>query len=311
MTDNYPSMKALTDQALNIFDDILQSKSSITGLPTGLISLDEVTSGLQAGDLIIIGGQSSMGKTSLAMSIVENAVNKSDTSIGLFTMETTAIKLTIRLLNSMARFDNTKVATTDFEQEDFKKLNHASAILSSADIYIEDTNHLTLDDICQRVKMMDQQVREKQNTNAVDQGRPNPKISGLRLVVIDYLQLINLKKSVSPYENELEEIGRRLKNLAKELGASVILLSQFDYKMKKINNQIPKLKDFGKYGTVIGYADLVLTIHRDEVYHPDSHEKGTALVSILKHRNGPLCSMKLRFDGEFGRVDNYKTNQAK
>lgn len=264
-----------------------ENPSDITGVPTGYYDLDAKTSGLQEGDLIIIAGRPSMGKTSFALNIAEHVALEVGLPVGVFSMEMGGTQLAMRLLASVGRLDQHRVRTGRLNEDEWSHLSLALGRLHEAPMYIDETPGLNPIDLRARARRLHRQCGK------------------LGLIVIDYLQLMS---SASPGENratEISEISRSLKGLAKELAVPVVALSQLNRSLEQRPNKRPIMSDLRESGAIEQDADLITFIYRDEVYNPDSQDKGTAEIIIGKQRNGPIGTVRLTFIGEYTRFENY------
>ncbi|GAB6034314.1 replicative DNA helicase [Galenea microaerophila] len=305
---NYKTMETLLESALNKIDELFNSDGNITGVETHLTKFDEVTSGLQAGDLIIVAGRPSMGKTTFSMNIAENVATRSEVPVAVFSMEMPGEQLAMRMLSSLGRIDAQRMRTGKLTTDDWPKLNRAVGLLSNAEIYIDDTPALMITELRARARRIDMDIREKQRKAAVEAGVEDPEsqVTGLGLIVIDYLQLMRGSSANSDNRvNEISEISRGLKALAKELNIPVIALSQLNRSLEQRPDKRPKMSDLRESGAIEQDADLIVFIYRDEVYNPDSEAAGTAEIIIGKHRNGPLATIRLTFFGEYTRFENF------
>lgn len=304
---DYKAMDYLLDAAVRRVDELYNTDGSVTGLPTHLTDFDEVTSGLQNGDLIIVAGRPSMGKTTFSMNMAENAATKSDAAIGVFSMEMPAEQLVMRMLSSIGRIDAGRMRTGKLQPDDFNKFTTALTVLSQTEVLIDDTPALMINDLRARARRMDKDVRDRQLKKAQEAGLENPEdsVNGLGLIVIDYLQLMRGSVQTDNRVNEVSEISRGLKALAKELSVPVIALSQLNRSLEQRPDKRPKMADLRESGAIEQDADLILFIYRDEVYHPDTEDKGIGEIIIGKHRNGALANIRLAFRGEFTRFENY------
>ena len=262
--------------------------SDVTGVPTGYVKLDEMTSGLQGGDLIIIAGRPSMGKTALALNIAEHVAVGNGLPVAIFSMEMSSSQLATRMLGSIARVDQHKMRTGRISDKEWSDLTEAMAKLHDTPIYIDETGALTALEVRARAR------------------RLKREFSKLGLVVIDYLQLMAASSQGENRATEISEISRSLKAMAKELDAPVIALSQLNRALEQRPNKRPQMADLRESGAIEQDADLIFAIYRDEVYNPESPEKGTAEVNILKQRNGPIGTVKLTFRGQHTRFENYQ-----
>jgi replicative DNA helicase len=265
------------------------SKSDVTGVPTGFIDLDERTAGLQAGELVIVAGRPSMGKTALALNFAEHVAVKNGIPVAIFSMEMGATQLAMRLLGSIARVDQHKMRTGRLSDEEWSRLSTAMGELHNAPIYIDETGALNSLELRARARRMHRQSGK------------------LGLVVVDYLQLMSAAGQ-SQNENratEISEISRSLKALAKELACPVVALSQLNRALETRNDKRPMMSDLRESGAIEQDADLILFIYRDEVYFPEKVEsRGIAEVIIGKQRNGPIGKVELTFLGEHTRFEN-------
>lgn len=303
----YQDMQTLLNQAISTIDQRFNSDGSITGVETHLTDLDKVTSGLQKGDLIIVAGRPSMGKTTFSMNLAENAAIKNDSPIAVFSMEMPAEQIVLRMISSLGRIDAERIRTGNLEPEDFTKLNKAVSLLSQSQVFIDDTAALSITDLRSRARRIDKDVRDMQYKKAVESGVENPesKVTGLELIVVDYLQLMRGSTRTDNRVNEISEISRGLKAIAKELDLPLIALSQLSRNLEQRPDKRPKMADLRESGAIEQDADLILFIYRDEVYHPDTDDKGTAEIIIGKHRNGSLATIRLTFLGHFTRFENH------
>jgi len=266
-----------------------ENKSDVTGVPTGFIDLDERTAGLQAGELIIVAGRPSMGKTALALNFAEHVAVKNGIPVAVFSMEMGATQLAMRLLGSIAKVDQHKMRTGRLNDEEWSRLSSAMGDLHNAPIYIDETGALNSLELRTRARRMHRQSGK------------------LGLVVVDYLQLMSATGQ-SQGENratEISEISRSLKALAKELECPVVALSQLNRALETRNDKRPMMSDLRESGAIEQDADLILFIYRDEVYFPEKVEsRGIAEVIIGKQRNGPIGKVELTFLGEHTRFEN-------
>jgi replicative DNA helicase len=272
-------------------DTLYHSADTLTGLPTGFIDFDDMTSGLQEGDLIIIAGRPSMGKTTFAMNIAENAamhsVKEGGKPVLIFSMEMPAESLVMRMLSSLGRVDQHRVRTGKLNDSEWPRITSAISMLSEAKMYIDDTPSLTPTELRSRARRV---AREH---------------DGLSLIVIDYLQLMQVHGLKENRTAEISEISRALKALAKELHVPVIALSQLNRSLEQRQNRRPVMSDLRESGAIEQDADLIAFIYRDEVYNEDSPDKGMAEIIIGKQRNGPIGKVNLTFLGQFTRFENY------
>ena len=276
----------LLKNALGRIEELFQSGGEITGLSTGFIELDKMTSGLQESDLVIVAGRPSMGKTSFAMNLVEHAVLTQKKPILVFSMEMPADSLIIRMLSSIGRIDQTRVRNGKLEQEDWPKLNLAVTKLKDVPLFIDDTPALT-----------PTEVRSRARRVAREQG-------GLGMIMVDYLQLMQVAGSSEGRTAEISEISRSLKAIAKEFKVPMVALSQLNRSLEQRPNKRPVNSDLRESGAIEQDADVIMFIYRDEVYHEESEDKGVAEIIIGKQRNGPIGSCRLAFIGQYTRFEN-------
>src|SRR6266705_1984938 len=251
--------------------DLLYHKdnpSDITGVPTGFADLDRWTSGLQPGDLIIIAGRPSMGKTALALNMAEHVAVENKLPVAVFSMEMSGSQLALRMLGSIGRLDQHKLRTGRLSDDDWNRLTTAVGKLHDAPILVDESGALNALELRARARRLHRQY------------------GALGLIVVDYLQLMQATSEGENRATEISEISRSLKALAKELKVPVVALSQLSRAVEQD-------------------ADLILAIYREEVYTPDTPEKGVAEINILKQRNGPIGTVKLTFLGEYTRFENY------
>ncbi|MDO8263538.1 MAG: replicative DNA helicase [Gallionella sp.] len=262
--------------------------SDITGTATGFTDLDRMTSGLQAGDLVIVAGRPSMGKTAFSINIAENVAMDSKLPVAIFSMEMGASQLAMRMLGSVGKLNQHDLRTGRLQDDDWGRLTHALGKLNDAPIYIDESAALSALDLRARSRRL-----HRQN-------------NGLGLIVVDYLQLMssNAGKASENRATEISEISRSLKALAKELHVPVIALSQLNRSLEQRPNKRPVMSDLRESGAIEQDADLILFIYRDEVYNSDSPDKGKAEIIIGKQRNGPIGKVELAFRGEYTRFDN-------
>ncbi len=283
-------MKELLVGTLDRIDQLFQRDNPITGVPTGYFEIDGMTSGLQPSDLIIIAGRPSMGKTAFALNIAQNAAIKGEAAVAVFSMEMPAEQLAMRMLSSLGRIDQHKVRTGKLADDDWPRLTHAVGILSEAKLYIDDTPALSPGELRSRCRRL---AREQ----------------GLGMIVIDYLQLMQVPGNSENRATEISEISRSLKALAKELNVPVLALSQLNRSLESRSDKRPVMSDLRESGAIEQDADVIMFIYRDEVYNEDSTDKGIAEIIIGKQRNGPIGARKLRFMGEYTTFENLAFEQ--
>jgi replicative DNA helicase len=278
-------MGDLIMDTIKTVEQLFERKELVTGVPTGFLDLDRLTAGLQPSDLIIVAARPSMGKTAIVLNIAQYVALHANTAVAIFSLEMSKEQLVLRMLCSEARVDNAKVRTGYLGERDFPRLAMAAGRLAEAPIYIDDTpaqNVLELRAKARRLK------RE----------------ANIGLVVIDYLQLMRGLTAQENRTQELSEISRSLKSLAKELNIPVIALSQLNRQVEQRADRRPMMADIRESGAIEQDADVIMFIYRDEVYKPDSQDEGVAEVIIGKQRNGPTGTVRLAFRREYTRFDN-------
>ena len=287
---NIQKLDELIPQSIERMNEIAKNGSSLLGASTGYKDLDSKLQGLQNGDLIIVAARPSMGKTALSMNIVENFVLNKDIFGGVlvFSLEMPAESLTTRLLASNAKIDQQKVRSASMNQADLKKFMESSSKLKDLPLYIDDSSMLSPMELRARARRIARQ-------------EPN----GLSLIVVDYLQLMQLPASQENRVNQISEISRSLKMLAKELNVPVIALSQLNRAVEQRPNKRPIMADLRDSGAIEQDADVILFIYRDEVYNEDSEEGNKAEIIIGKQRNGPIGKVNLTFLKEFTRFEDF------
>lgn len=267
-------------ESLDLVDQLSKREERVTGVPTGFVRLDDLTAGFQPSDLVVIAGRPSMGKTSLALGIALHASTKHHHKVGIFSLEMSKEQLVLRMLSSLASVDSHALRTGRLLKEDWWRLAEAAGKLEQAPIFIDDSGALTV-----------QQMRGKARRLKAE--------SGLDLLVVDYLQLMQGRSDAESRQQEISDISRSLKALAKELHVPVVALSQLSRAVESRKPPIPVLADLRESGAIEQDADVVMFIYRDEVYNQDSDEKGMAAIMIKKHRNGPTGEVKLAFLEKF------------
>jgi len=260
----------------------------ITGVSSGYDDLDKMTAGLQPSDLIIVAARPSMGKTTFAMNIAEHAAMNEDKPVIIFSLEMPAESIMMRMLASLGRVDQTKVRTGQLEDDDWARVSSTMGLLlDQGKMYIDDSSGLT-----------PTEVRSRSRRIAREHG-------GVSLIMIDYLQLMQVPGLSENRTLEIAEISRSLKSLAKELKCPVVALSQLNRTLEQRADKRPINSDLRESGAIEQDADLIMFIYRDEVYNDDSQDKGTAEIILGKQRNGPIGKLRLTFQGQFSRFDNY------
>lgn len=263
-----------------------EEDSDVTGVATGFTDLDQKTSGLQPGDLIIVAGRPSMGKTAFSLNMAENVALYSGKPVAVFSMEMGGAQLAMRMLGSVGRLDQHKLRTGRLADDDWPNLTHALGKLSEAPIFIDETPSLNSIELRASSRRLYRQHGE------------------LGLIVVDYLQLMSANSTGENRATEISEISRSLKALAKELHVPVVALSQLNRSLEQRPNKRPVMSDLRESGAIEQDADLILFIYRDEVYNPETQDKGIAEIIIGKQRNGPIGTVRLTFLGEYTRFEN-------
>jgi replicative DNA helicase len=288
-----PLLTQVVDRVQELHDR--DNPSDITGVPTGYHDLDALTSGLQPGDLLIVAGRPSMGKTSLALNIGEHVAFEEGLPVAVFSMEMGGTQLAMRMLSSVGRLNAQKVRTGRLNDDEWERLSFAVGKMHEAPLYIDETPALNPIDLRGRARRLHRELGGM-----------------LGLIIIDYLQLMS---SANPRggENratEISEISRSLKSLARELNVPVMALSQLNRSLEGRPNKRPVMSDIRESGAIEQDADVIMFIYRDEVYNPDTPDKGSAEIIIGKQRNGPTGMTRLTFLGEYTRFENYASGGA-
>lgn len=280
-----PLLTQVVDRIQELHDR--DNPSDITGVPTGYHDLDSKTSGLQPGDLLIIAGRPSMGKTSLALNMAEYVAIEVGLPVAVFSMEMGGTQLAMRMLSSVGRLDAHRVRTGRLDDDDWSRLSFALGKMHEAPLYIDETPALNPIDLRARARRLHRQCGK------------------LGMIVIDYLQLMSVSGQGENRATEISEISRSLKSLAKELNVPVVALSQLNRSLEQRPNKRPVMSDLRESGAIEQDADVIMFIYRDEVYNPDTPDKGSAEIIIGKQRNGPIGMTRLTFVGEYTRFENF------
>jgi len=279
-------LKSILPDAVDRIDLLHQSGGDITGIPTGYTEFDKLTAGLQAGELIVIAGRPSMGKSTLAVNIAENAAIGAKVPTAIFSMEMPSQQLAFRMISSLGRVDQTHLRTGKFPDEDWSRINTAVQLMSDAPMFIDDSASLSPTEIRARARRLKRE-------------------HGLGLIVVDYLQLMQVHGSTENRATEISEISRSLKALAKELELPIIALSQLNRSVEQRTDKRPVMSDLRESGAIEQDADLIVFIYREEVYNQDTPRKGIADINIAKQRNGPIGDFPLTFVGRFTKFENW------
>lgn len=274
------SVNPLLDSALAKIDELFTSGTTMTGISSGFTDLDQMTSGLQKSDLIIVAARPSMGKTTFAMNLVENALMGQDKPVLVFSLEMPAEGLVTRMLASLGKIDQTRVRDGKLEEDDWPKLTNAVNMLKDKPLYIDDSSGVSPSEMRSRARRI---AREH---------------GSMGMIMVDYLQLMSLKGQVESRTQEISEISRSLKALAKEMQCPVIALSQLNRTLENRPNKRPVNSDLRESGAIEQDADVIMFIYRDEVYNEESEFKGRAEIIIGKQRNGPIGTAHLAFIGK-------------
>lgn len=285
-----PLLKQVVDRVQELYDR--DNPSDVTGVPTGLVDLDAITSGLQPSDMIVVAGRPAMGKTTFALNIAEHIAVECRLPVAIFSMEMPGTQLATRFISSIGRIDQSKIRSGRLSDEDWQRLTAAMGKLYDAPIYIDETPGLNPIDLRARCRRLARQCGK------------------LGLIVIDYLQLMSSARESDNRAAELSDISRSVKSLAKELHVPIIALSQLNRSLEQRPNKRPVMSDLRESGAIEQDADIIMFIYRDEVYNPDSPDKGTAELIIGKHRNGPTGMVRMTFIGESTRFENYAGGPA-
>ncbi|AMR68401.1 MULTISPECIES: replicative DNA helicase [Pseudomonadaceae] len=274
-------------KTIDRIDELFNTNEGLTGISTGFTDLDGMTSGLQPADLVIVAGRPSMGKTTFAMNLVENAVLRSDKVILVFSLEMPSDSIVMRMLSSLGRIDQTKVRSGKLDDDDWPRLTSAVNLLNERKLFIDDTAGISPTEMRARARRLAREHGE------------------IGMIMVDYLQLMRIPGSSGDNRtNEISEISRSLKALAKEFNCPVIALSQLNRSLEQRPNKRPVNSDLRESGAIEQDADIIMFVYRDEVYHPETEYKGVAEIIIGKQRNGPIGTCRLAFIGKYTRFDN-------
>ncbi|MDZ7643895.1 MAG: replicative DNA helicase [Woeseiaceae bacterium] len=286
----FQALKQILPATVDRIDLLHQSDGDVTGISTGYNEFDKLTAGLQKGDLIIVAGRPSMGKTTLAINIAENAAIGGRVPTAIFSMEMPSEQLAFRMISSLGRVDQSHLRTGRFPDEDWSRINTAVQLMSDAPIFIDDTPALTPTEIRARARRLKRE-------------------HGLGLIVVDYLQLMQVAGNTENRATEISAISRSLKALAKELAVPVIALSQLNRGVEQRTDKRPVMSDLRESGAIEQDADLIIFIYREEVYNQDTPRKGIADIHVAKQRNGPVGDFPLTFIGHFTKFENWVPEQ--
>lgn len=292
--EGFKDIQPLLAEVVERIDELYhrEGDSDVTGVPTGFSDLDRMTSGLQAGDLVIVAGRPSMGKTSLAMNIGEHVAIEQGLPVAVFSMEMGAVQLAMRMVGSVGMLDQHRMRTGKLTADDWPRLTSAVQRVQEAQIYIDETPALSSMEVRARARRLARQCGQ------------------LGMIIIDYMQLMSANSAGENRATEISEISRSLKALARELNCPLVALSQLNRSLEQRPNKRPVMSDLRESGAIEQDADLILFIYRDEVYNPDSPDKGTAEIIIGKQRNGPIGTVRLTFQGSSTRFLNYSSGMG-
>jgi len=279
-------IRDLLGDMIDKLDMLHQNQGQLTGVSTGFTELDRMTAGLQPGDLVIVAGRPSMGKTSFALNIGENAaLGRKQVPVAIFSMEMSRDQLGLRMISSLGRINQSHLRTGNFGDEEWSRINGAINMMKTAPIYIDDTGALTPTEVRARARRLKRE-------------------HGLGLVIVDYLQLMQVPGNKENRATEISEISRSLKALAKELSVPVIALSQLNRSVEQRTDKKPVMSDLRESGAIEQDADVIMMIYREEVYDSNTTRKGIADIIITKQRNGPTGEVSLTFLGEYTKFEN-------
>ncbi len=287
----FAEIKHVIRESLEIVEKLSQRKERITGVPTGYYELDDLLAGLQPSDLVVIAGRPSMGKTSLALGMAQHAAGHHGKVVAVFSLEMSKSQLVLRMLSSEARIDSHGLRTGRLQKEDWWRLAEATGRLEQAPIFIDDTGALTIQQMRGKARRLKQENKGK-----------------LDLIIVDYLQLMQGGDKESR-QQEISDISRSLKGLAKELDVPIVALSQLSRAVESRKPPIPMLADLRESGAIEQDADVVMFIYREEVYEPETEHKGIADILVSKHRNGPIGKRQLYFHEKYAKFENLETRE--
>jgi replicative DNA helicase len=285
LRQGFTDIKSIVKESFRTIDQLAQSRDLVTGIATGFVDLDERTSGLQDGDLVIVAARPSMGKTSFCLNVAQQAGLRAGETVGIFSLEMSKEQLVLRMLCADARVDAHRLRTGKLQEKDWTRLAKAYTDLSNARIFIDDSATAT-----------PLEMRAKARRLKAEHG--------LGLIVVDYIQLVSGAGRVENRQQEISSISRSLKGLAKELNVPVVALSQLSRAPEARTDKRPQLSDLRESGALEQDADVVMFIYREEEYKPTEENKGIAEIIIGKQRNGPTGTLRLAFIKEFTRFEN-------
>ena len=284
----FRQISEILPHTMDRIDELYQSKEGITGIPTGFTDIDKVTSGMQRGDLVVVAGRPSMGKTAFAMNVAVYVALEKNIPVGVFSLEMSGEQLAMRLLASLGQINSNQVRTGRISEKDWPRLNSAIGLLDKSPIYVDESSGLNVIELRSTVRKM----------MAESDGE-------LGLIIVDYLQLMQSNEINENRATEISGITRAIKLLAKELNIPIMVLSQLNRSLESRQSKRPVLSDLRESGAIEQDADLIMFIYRDEVYNENSDQQGIAEIIIGKQRNGPIGIEKLSFKGEYTLFENY------
>jgi replicative DNA helicase len=287
----FVGIREIVKESFRTIDQLSQSKEMVTGLPTGFVDIDEMTSGLQKGELVIVAARPAMGKTSFCLNVAQHASMRAGETVGIFSLEMSKEQLVLRMLCSDSRVDAHKLRTGRLQEKDWARLAKAYADLSASKVFIDDSS--TLSPLEMRAKC--RRLRAEH---------------GLGLVIVDYLQLVTSTGRVENRQQEISAISRSLKGLAKELSVPVVALSQLSRAPEARTDRRPQLSDLRESGALEQDADIVMFIYREDEHKPTPENQGIAKIIIAKQRNGPIGSANLAFINQYTRFENIAQGYA-
>ncbi len=290
-SSGFVAVQEVIKDALERLQELAEHEGEITGLPSGFKDFDRKTAGLQNADLIVVAGRPSMGKTTFAMNIAEHSAIKHGIPVAVFSMEMSSLQLVMRLFSSLGQLEQGKLRTGSLEDTDWPKLTSAMHLLGKSRIFIDETPALSPADLRARARRLKRE-------------------HDIGLIVVDYLQLMAVPGTRENRATEIAEISRSLKALAKELDVPVVALSQLNRALEQRPNKRPVMADLRESGSIEQDADLIVFIYRDEIYNPETPEKGKAEIIIGKHRNGETGTINLSFQGRWLRFANFAPDYA-
>jgi replicative DNA helicase len=291
VVDTMAPVRDLLEKSLDRLEMLYERGESITGIPTGFTDLDDMTSGLHPGALVVLGARPAMGKTSFALGLASHAAMEAQRPVLFFSLEMSQLEITSRLLTADARVDASKLRNGRLTEADWAKISNSVGRLGEAKLYIDDNPHLTI-----------MEMRAKAR-------RLKSRVGDLGLIVMDYVQLMSGSAGAESRQVEVSEISRGLKILAREVECPVIALAQLNRGLEQRADKRPMLADLRESGSLEQDADIVMFIYRDEIYNADSPDMGTAEIIVAKHRNGPTGTVKLAFLNHYTLFHNMASDQ--